>query len=251
MLRRIGVVGDVHAEDQILQAALTFLQAQGVDKVLCTGDVVDGAGDAERCCQLLREHEIDTVRGNHDRWFLNFRMRDLPDVTDWEALSFASRSWLWNLPATRSYETCLGRLLLCHGVGDNDMRRLTPDDYGYALQVNDELQQLLHSGEYRMMIGGHTHYRMAKWFDNMLVVNAGTLRHHHQPCLTLLDVELETVQFFLWQNQNFSADAPLSFANASRSELKNASVPKDDHEKAGLVKWLMRRVDGGSEREGG
>ncbi len=47
-----------------------------LDAVLCVGDVVDGGGDADRCCALLSAAAVSTVRGNHDRWFLEDTMRD-------------------------------------------------------------------------------------------------------------------------------------------------------------------------------
>jgi len=31
--------------------------------------------------------------------------------------------------------TSSGRLLLCHGLGENDMQRLTPDDYGLGYKL--------------------------------------------------------------------------------------------------------------------
>jgi hypothetical protein len=43
---RIGLIGDVHAEDGFLEIALNHLQALRVDVCLCVGDVVDGLGAA-------------------------------------------------------------------------------------------------------------------------------------------------------------------------------------------------------------
>ena len=72
-IKKLGVLGDVHAEDETLLAALEFFAAVGVDRVVCVGDVIDGAGDAERCISALRSREITTVRGNHERWFVEGR----------------------------------------------------------------------------------------------------------------------------------------------------------------------------------
>ena len=41
------------------------------------------------------------------------------------------------------------------------MARLTPDDEGYALEVNDELKALL-AARYAIVVGGHTHRRMIR-----------------------------------------------------------------------------------------
>lgn len=50
---RLGLIGDVHAEDERLAAALEVFAAERVDRALCTGDVVDGHGDIDRTCALL------------------------------------------------------------------------------------------------------------------------------------------------------------------------------------------------------
>ena len=58
IITRLGVIGDVHAEDIRLELALNHLQANGVDQIICTGDVVDGIGCPERSLQLLQAHGV-------------------------------------------------------------------------------------------------------------------------------------------------------------------------------------------------
>lgn len=194
-LSRLGIIGDVHGEAQRLDAALHFLHAADVEQILCVGDVVDGHEDAERCCELLTQNDVAVVRGNHDRWFLANQMRDLPEATQSEELSKKAKSFLRSLPKTRSFETIAGELLLCHGLGENDMGRLTPDDYGYALEVNEELQHLIRQRQFRFVANGHTHRRMVRRFEHLTVINAGTLYDDHSPCMAILDLGVSTVSF--------------------------------------------------------
>ena len=77
-LRTVGIVGDIHCEAESLKTALRFLKEANVDLILAVGDIVDGKGDANECCRLLKEFGVATVRGNHERWFLRGEMRDLP-----------------------------------------------------------------------------------------------------------------------------------------------------------------------------
>ena len=51
-------------------SVLTWLSGQDVEAVLSVGDIVDGAGDHDRCCALLRAHAAIVVRGNHERAML-------------------------------------------------------------------------------------------------------------------------------------------------------------------------------------
>lgn len=192
-LETIGAIGDIHGEDRRLEAALKFLETLDVERVLAVGDIVDGPGDALRCCRLLDAHQVEAVRGNHDRWFLdNTIPAAAPAQPDMESL----RRFLARLPTTRSYHTRAGRLLLCHGLGENDMNRLTPDDFGYALETNDELQALLASREYRFVVAGHTHRPMVKDFGGVTVINAGTLFREHEPCFAHIDFARRLVSFY-------------------------------------------------------
>lgn len=193
---KLGLVGDIHAEDVRLETALRLFGAEGVDLTLFVGDVVDGEGDVDRCCELLAGASALGVRGNHDRWLLEGTMRSLPHAHVREALAPASIALLGSLPPVREIETPLGALLLCHGVGEDDMQRLGPDDDGYALQANDALTALVRSRRNVLVVGGHTHARMVRRFGSLVFVNAGTLAPEAHPCCAILDLDAAQVRFF-------------------------------------------------------
>lgn len=171
----LGLIGDVHAEDRRLHVCLQTLHDAGAERLLAVGDIVDGHGDADRCCRLLIEHGALCVRGNHDRWLLESRMRDLPRSTPLWTLSETSLEFLRHLPATRSIETAAGGLLLGHGTAEADMAGLAPDDGGYALACNDALTRVLEAGKHCLLVGGHTHRRMLRQVDTLLALNPGAL----------------------------------------------------------------------------
>ncbi len=196
LLGRVGVIGDVHAEDVLLEAALAHFREQAIGSILCTGDVVDGRGSARRAVELLRAHGVATVRGNHDRWLDEGRLRSLPDATRGDELDSAGLAFLAGLPVEREFSTPSGSLLLCHGMGKNDMARLGADDFGYALESNDELQSLLRLARHRWIVNGHTHRRMVRKFASLTVINAGTLKRDNQPCVAVIDFAWARVDFF-------------------------------------------------------
>ena len=195
MPERFGLLGDVHAEDVALAAALEHFARAGVDAVLSVGDVVDGPGDLERCRALLERHRVACVAGNHERWFCDGSLRSLPHAHRAEAVSPATRAFFSALPKTRAFDTPRGRLLLCHGVGEDDMIRLLPDDAGYALKSNFALETVL-AGGYRFAVGGHTHRRMARRFGDFWFINPGTLARGYDPSFALLDLRAGRVDFF-------------------------------------------------------
>ncbi|GBO55376.1 hypothetical protein APA_3426 [Pseudanabaena sp. lw0831] len=169
--------------------------------ILCVGDIVDGWGNVDRCCQLLDQAEVVTVRGNHDRWFVEGVIRNSSEATQWSDISDTSHTFMRSLPNTKVIETITGRLLLCHGLGANDMQRLTPDDYGYALEVINELHSLIDEQEYRFVVNGHTHRRMVRQFKNLTVINAGTLSAYHEPCIAIANFRTRLVQFYDFQEK--------------------------------------------------
>jgi predicted phosphodiesterase len=203
---RFGLIGDIHAEDERLAAALALFERERAAEVLFVGDVADGLGDLNRCCALLSDARAIGVRGNHDRWLLEDTMRSLPNAKTRDDLTPSALAFLESLPAVRDIDTPLGLLLLCHGVGESDMRRLSAEDAGYALETQDELASVLEAHRHAIVVGGHTHARMVRRFRasdlrragdaSLVFVNAGTLARDHTPCCALLDCKASVVTFF-------------------------------------------------------
>jgi putative phosphoesterase len=193
---RLGLIGDVHQEDELLARALEFLSGQEVDRLLCTGDVVDGPGEANSCCRLLEEADVLTVRGNHDRWLFEPQRPLYPEYTQLDELTPESRHFLRSLPELVEIETSSGLMVLCHALPGNDMTQLRPDDRGYALESNLPLLRLMAEARYRLVIGGHTHCRMVRRFGAVTVINVGTLFRQHAPCCAVMDLEQGTVCYW-------------------------------------------------------
>lgn len=199
---RLGLIGDVHAEDERLAAALDALAEARVDLVLCTGDVVDGQGDVDRACALLAERRVLTVRGNHDRWIREDAVRDLPHAHRMTDLDEGSVAFLKGLPVTANVDLAGGVLLLCHGVGTNDMQELRASDQGYAIASNDDLVKVVLDRRVRFMVSGHTHEPMVREFKRgagsppLVVVNPGTLCREDEPGYFVLDTDVGRVEMF-------------------------------------------------------
>jgi predicted phosphodiesterase len=132
LLRRAGVIGDVHGHNTLLEVALQFLAKQeNLDAILSTGDLpgTTANGDTDVCCKLIADHGVLAVRGNHDRWSLeNNNQRVLLGISDQWPLAPESIEFLKTLPPTREFDTALGLLLLCHGTGEDDQTGVYPGD---------------------------------------------------------------------------------------------------------------------------
>ncbi len=106
----MGLLGDVHAEDLRLEVALAWFRTE-VDEIACVGDVVDGLGSDETCVSRLTDVGATVVRGNHERWLLEGGQTP-------ERLSSRSMDTVRGWPTSVPFDTRLGSLLLCHGIGD-------------------------------------------------------------------------------------------------------------------------------------
>lgn len=192
----VGIIGDVHTENEHLHTSLDYLNKMNIDSIICTGDIADGKGDLNQCCSKLAKSSVTTVIGNHDRWLLNNEMRTLPEANALDELSIESKIFLEGLPA--EYEFSLNGLpvLLCHGVGRNDMSKINKDDFGYALDVNEDLQAILRERRIKLLVNGHSHKRMVKQIEGLTVINAGTIKFEHFPCIAILESKPLQVRFF-------------------------------------------------------
>lgn len=192
---RIGAIGDIHCEHVSLEAVLRYLQGAGVDRIVSVGDLCDGPGDLARTVELLRGAQVVAVAGNHERWMLTWQLRSLPNATRADTLDPDTVSWLSALPRTRELTTPQGALLLCHGLGEDDMAQVLPEDSGYALQVNSSLWNLVHARRWRYVIHGHSHQRMVRTFDGLTFINVGTLSRDDAPCFAIIDFSRGEVLF--------------------------------------------------------
>ena len=61
-----GVLGDIHGNREALDAALAILDAHGVERLLCVGDIVGYNADADACVEILRRRGALSIAGNHD-----------------------------------------------------------------------------------------------------------------------------------------------------------------------------------------
>lgn len=192
----VGVIGDVHTEAGLLKTAIAFFKQQSIQTILCVGDIVDGPGDVNECCRILAAENVIAVAGNHEEWLLTHQLRDLKQSTLLRDLSTETRTYLQVLPTTHEFQTPNGSAMLCHGLGANNMACVKPDDYGYAIAVNEDLHALIQARRYRYILNGHTHRPMVRRFGTLTIINAGTLKAIQNPGCVIVDFAESTAQFF-------------------------------------------------------
>jgi predicted phosphodiesterase len=126
-----GVLGDIHGNREALLAALDALEANGVRRIVCLGDVVGYNADPDECVALVRSRCALTIAGNHDLIGLGrLDFRRCSNKAEYSlrrtrrALAPASRQWLASLPARHELER--GVVLVHGGVRDVQQYMVTP-----------------------------------------------------------------------------------------------------------------------------
>lgn len=192
----VGVIGDVHAEDRALINVVTFFKDAGVDAIYSTGDLCDGYGSTENVINFIQKLKIQCVRGNHDLWCITGEMRDLPGAVDFGTLSPISQQFLRQIPYVFLIDTVTGPALLCHGILNNIMGRVSDEDGEGSLESNLSFQEFAKGSCPQIMINGHSHRRMVKCVREKTIINAGTLFRDHSPCASIIDFENRVVTFY-------------------------------------------------------
>jgi predicted phosphodiesterase len=133
-----------------------------------------------------------TVRGNHDRELLTGVGGDGPTLSD------AARAYLATLPATRAFDTPRGPALLCHGLGEDDVCRLFPEDDDATVMDRVRRDPLIAAGGYRFVVGGHTHVPMYRPLPDgpPVLINAGTLHWGYECGFVVCEFDLGLFRFF-------------------------------------------------------
>jgi putative phosphoesterase len=63
---KIGLLSDIHGNLPALEACLHTLQMDNADNLICLGDTVGYGPFPNECLDILRNHAIPSVLGNHD-----------------------------------------------------------------------------------------------------------------------------------------------------------------------------------------
>lgn len=115
---RLGIVSDIHANIEALEACFKALDAVGVDRTICLGDVVGYGASPNETCALIRSRVAHTILGNHDaavagRMDYSYYYHAARHALDLHAkqLQPDHMDWLKALP----YEVREGDVHFCHG----------------------------------------------------------------------------------------------------------------------------------------
>ena len=171
MTTRIGLLSDVHATAAPVREALAIFAREGVETILCPGDIAGYGEELEEVVALLQQANCQCVRGNHERWVIG-REDIRSDIC----------AWLVALPLAREFVFEGTRLYLVHASPpDSDMDGIKLLDETGALipQALDYWRERLQGFGHDILVVGHTHQVYAEQLGETLVINPGSSAFNH------------------------------------------------------------------------
>ncbi|MFC7081901.1 metallophosphoesterase family protein [Halorussus caseinilyticus] len=186
---KVGVLSDIHSNRVAFEAVLDDMP--DVDELVCAGDVVGYNPWPAECVEMVREREIPTVMGNHDRAVASgtaFRFNAMAKAGvehARERLTDDQLDWLDGLPNERRLFD--GRVKVVHGHPDD------PDHYTMPSEFSPRLL-----GDEDVLVMGHTHVQHTERYAEGVVMNPGSVGQPRdgdpQAAYAVLDVDDLTVE---------------------------------------------------------
>ena len=182
---KIGIIADIHAQYDSLQKALAIFEREGVDEILCAGDIVEKGMDGDKVIQTIIQHKILCVQGNHDEMAIGnqhwlrknldskavykiIEMLNRGEIIETPLLSDKAIVFLQNLPFKREFVRKGVKILLLHGSPLSNSQYLMP------AMPDSMFKTILEGVDADIMICGHTHSPMYRQVGDILLVNPGS-----------------------------------------------------------------------------
>ena len=180
---RIGIVSDIHSNEQGLQLAL---DAMGdTDELLCLGDAIFEYKFSNEVIGLLKDRKAHVIQGNHEEGFLaesGRRARERPGI-DPDLLQ-----WLADQPYRRKLEFGGRTILMVHS---------TPwEPRGTYVYPHSAHLERFAEADADFVMYGHTHAQIVRRIGKVTIVNPGSAGdardHNNNRQLSCAVLETET-----------------------------------------------------------
>ena len=196
MASKIGLISDVHATPAPVREALSIFAREGVDTILCAGDIAGYGEQLAQTVAALADSECQSILGNHDLWYLQ-RAEEEAAPDDLARRYFAA------LPRVRTMELAGQRLYMVHASPpDSCMEGIKLLDENACLIPGNQANwhDYLRDFDYDILVVGHTHQVFAEDLGGTLVVNPGSSKFNHS--CAILHLPSQSFQVFALSNQS-------------------------------------------------
>jgi putative phosphoesterase len=179
----VAVITDIHANLPALEAALDHIDALGIDRVYCGGDLVGYAPWPNEVCRLIDERGIPTIYGNYDYAIARddedcgCAYRDPVDralgersiAWSLEHTDQHSKDFMRELPFDLRFQLAGKRVRLVHG----SPRKV--NEYLFEDKPAKTFERIAAGADCDVLVFGHTHKPWIQTHGGVLFVNCGSV----------------------------------------------------------------------------
>jgi len=179
-MEKIAVLADIHGNLPALDAVLAKISAEGIERIVCLGDVATLGPQPREVIARVRALGCPVVMGNTDAILLALQRDESTMGDDWSNEAFDQ--WCANqltdddLAYLRTFQPTISlslgdyvTLLCYHGSPRSYDERITAETPDAALH------EMFAATPAHLYIGGHTHQQMLRRHWDVLVLNPGTV----------------------------------------------------------------------------
>jgi putative phosphoesterase len=176
---RIALISDLHGNELAVAAVLADAKQQGVDQVICLGDVATLGPRPSEVLARLKDGNIPTIMGNHDEFLIDLdlirKYTEVPIIVnsiDWCRAQLNQAELDYVSTFQRTMKIPLegdSTLFLYHGSPRSHMEDIL------ATTPTEDLDRMLSGNSATVLAGGHTHIQMVRQHKGMLIVNPGSV----------------------------------------------------------------------------
>lgn len=210
--KKYGIIADIHANYVALRGVLNYLNGEGVDKILCLGDLVAYGDEPFKCIDAIRDTpNAVVIAGDYDRMVvghpdprLHGRAKETITFTA-ENISAEHASYLRGLPDKANVDD---RIVMVHDsiMGDGSYI-LSPQEVGKNLEAF-----VSQYPDYSFCFFGHTHLPVLIGTDSVVtdlsegkqiqlspeekyLINPGSVGDSRRAAFAILDTAHLTIDF--------------------------------------------------------
>jgi len=153
---KYGLISDIHANLEALQAVLKDLEKRGVDSIHCLGDVVGYGADPAACLKLVEQTCDTRLLGNHE-----YAALGLQSCEQFNEAARTSAEWTREALEDKALAV-MADFELHRSLDDMYMVHASPfepDQWHYIFSSNEAMQAFEHLKQ-KIAFFGHSHIPM-------------------------------------------------------------------------------------------
>lgn len=196
---RVGIISDIHANFQALEAVLEDIKEQNCEKILCLGDLAMAGPEPVKVIDFVKnKKDWEVIQGNTDKMIAEYTPELAKTVKsifpvmgnalddDVSIISKEQKEYLKNLPPQKELEIEGTKILMVHGSPRRNNEDILPET---SLK---ELEKMLIGVNADLIFCGHTHVPCGfQTNSKKTVVNVGSvgrpMTKNPQSCYVVAD----------------------------------------------------------------